>query len=125
MFTAWFGAIDVLEKNFIEIENPRAAAHVDEPRAFSKFQAVLEVFREAGGPISVSDCAATFAIKLGVLCEPANLSDIARRLSVVLAQLTTAGCVRQSGQFEGRKVLWEVAYPIRSGGLFPCQYPQR
>ncbi len=75
----------------------------------NKRQAVLEVLREAGEPISVADCAAKFAVKLGIPNEPENLSDIARRLSAVLTQLTTAGRVRQSGQFDGRKVLWEVA----------------
>ncbi len=75
----------------------------------NKRQAVLEVLREAGEPISVTDCAAKFAVKLGIPSEPANLSDIAHRLSAVLTQLTTAGRVRQSGQFDGRKVLWEVA----------------
>lgn len=75
----------------------------------NKRQAVLEVLREAGEPISVTDCAAKFAAKLGIPSEPANLSDIAHRLSAVLTQLTTAGRVRQSGQFDGRKVLWEVA----------------
>ncbi|MEH0295788.1 hypothetical protein V6R98_26700 [Agrobacterium sp. CCNWLW71] len=75
----------------------------------NKRQAVLEVLREAGEPISVTDCAAKFAAKLGIASEPANLSDIAHRLSAVLTQLTTAGRVRQSGQFDGRKVLWEVA----------------
>jgi len=75
----------------------------------NKRQAVLEVLREAGEPISVTDCAAMFAAKLGISSEPANLSDIAHRLSAVLTQLTTAGRVRQSGKFDGRKVLWEVA----------------
>ncbi|MBZ7924240.1 hypothetical protein LAC81_26305 [Ensifer adhaerens] len=75
----------------------------------NKRQAVLEVLREAGEPISVTDCAAKFAVKIGIASEPANLSDIAHRLSAVLTQLTTAGRVRQSGQFDGRKVLWEVA----------------
>ncbi|WGI73330.1 hypothetical protein QC756_13245 [Sinorhizobium meliloti] len=75
----------------------------------NKRQAVLEVLREAGEPISVTDCAAKFAAKIGIPSEPANLSDIAHRLSAVLTQLTTAGRVRQSGQFDGRKVLWEVA----------------
>ncbi|NKM94591.1 hypothetical protein [Rhizobium leguminosarum] len=75
----------------------------------NKRQAVLEVLREAGEPISVTDCAAKFAAKIGVSSEPENLSDIAHRLSAVLTQLTTAGRVRQSGQFDGRKVLWEIA----------------
>lgn len=75
----------------------------------NKRQTVLEVLREAGEPISVTDCAAKFALKLGIPSEPANLSDIAHRLSAVLTQLTTAGRVRQFGQFDGRKVLWEVA----------------
>lgn len=75
----------------------------------NKRQAVLEVLREAGEPISVTDCAAKFASKLGIPSEPENLSDIAHRLSAVLTQLTTAGRVRQSGQFDGRKVLWEIA----------------
>ncbi|OCP00051.1 MULTISPECIES: hypothetical protein [unclassified Ensifer] len=75
----------------------------------NKRQAVLEVLREAGEPISVTDCAAKFAAKLGIPSEPADLSDIAHRLSAVLTQLTTAGRVRQSGQFDGRKVLWEIA----------------
>ncbi|MDO1585627.1 hypothetical protein [Rhizobium oryzicola] len=75
----------------------------------NKRQAVLEVLREAGEPISVTDCAARFAAKIGIASEPANLSDIAHRLSADLTQLTTAGRVRQSGQFDGRKVLWEVA----------------
>ncbi|MGN7807269.1 hypothetical protein [Ensifer sp. 22460] len=75
----------------------------------NKRQAVLEVLREAGEPISVTDCAAKFASKLGIPSEPANLSDIAHRLSAVLTQLTTAGRVRQSGHFDGRQVLWEVA----------------
>lgn len=75
----------------------------------NKRQAVLEVLREAGEPISVTDCAAKFAAKLGIPSEPANISDIAHRLSAVLTQLTTAGRVRHSGQFDGRKVLWEVA----------------
>ncbi|RDJ11234.1 hypothetical protein B5K06_13105 [Rhizobium grahamii] len=42
-------------------------------------------------------CAAKFAAKIGIASEPANLSDIAHRLSAVLIQLTTAGRVRQSG----------------------------
>lgn len=75
----------------------------------NKRQAVLEVLREAGEPISVTDCAVKFAAKIGIPSEPANLSDIAHRPSAVLTQLTTAGRVRQSGQFDGRKVLWEVA----------------
>lgn len=75
----------------------------------NKRQAVLEVLREAGEPISVTDCAAKFAAKLGIPSEPKNLSDIAHRLSAVLTQLTTAGRLRQSGHFDGRKVLWEVA----------------
>jgi hypothetical protein len=75
----------------------------------NKRQAVLEVLREAGEPISVTDCAAKFAAKIGIASEPANLSDIAHRLSAVLTQLTNAGRVRQSGQFDDRKVLWEVA----------------
>lgn len=75
----------------------------------NKRQAVLEVLREAGEPISVADCAVKFAAKLGIPSEPANLSDIAHRLSAVLSQLTTAGRVRQSGQVDGRKVLWEIA----------------
>ncbi len=75
----------------------------------NKRQAVLEVLREAGEPISVTDCAAKFAVKLGIQSEPADLSDIAHRMSAVLTQLTTAGRVRQSGQFDGRKVLWEIA----------------
>lgn len=74
----------------------------------NKRQAVLEVLREAGEPISVTACAAKFAAKIGIASEPANLSDIAHRLSAVLTQLTTAGRVRQSGRFDGRKVLWEV-----------------
>lgn len=57
----------------------------------------------------MTDCAAKLADKLGIPSEPANLSDIAHRLSAVLTQLTTAGRVRQSGKFDGRKVLWEVA----------------
>lgn len=75
----------------------------------NKRQAVLEVLREAGELISATDCAAKFAVKIGIASEPANLSDIAHRLSAVLTQSTTAGRVRQSGQFDGRKVLWEVA----------------
>lgn len=75
----------------------------------NKRQAVLEVLREAGEPISVTDCAAKLASKLGIPSEPQNLSDIAHRLSAVLTQLTTAGRVRQSGQFDGRNVLWEIA----------------
>jgi hypothetical protein len=75
----------------------------------NKRQALLEVLREAGELISVTDCAAKFAVKLGIPSEPGNLSDIAHRLSAVLTQLTSAGRVRQSGQFDGRKVLWEVA----------------
>lgn len=75
----------------------------------NKRQTVLEVLREAGEPISVADCAAKVAAKLGIPSEPANLSDIAHRLSAVLTQLTSAGRVRQSGQFDGRRVLWEVA----------------
>jgi vacuolar-type H+-ATPase subunit D/Vma8 len=75
----------------------------------NKRQTVLEVLREAGEPISVADCAAKFAAKLGIPSEPAILSDIAHRLSAVLTQLTTAGRVRQSGKFDGRTVLWEVA----------------
>jgi predicted transcriptional regulator with HTH domain len=75
----------------------------------NKRQAVLEVLREAGEPISVADCAVKFAAKLGIPSEPANLSDIAHRLSAVLTQLTAAGRVRHSGKFNGRKVLWEVA----------------
>ena len=43
----------------------------------NKRQAVLEVLREAGEPISVTDCAAKFAVKLGIPSEPENLSDIA------------------------------------------------
>jgi hypothetical protein len=69
----------------------------------------LEVLREAGEPIAVADCAAKFAAKLGIPSKPANLSDIAHRLSAVLTQLTTAGRVRQSDQFDGRKLLWEFA----------------
>jgi hypothetical protein len=75
----------------------------------NKRQAVLEVLREAGEPISVTDCATKFASKLGIPSEPQNLSGIAHRLSAVLTQLTTARRVRQSGQFDGPKVLWEVA----------------
>ncbi len=75
----------------------------------NKRQTVLEVLREAGEPISAADCAAKFAAKLDVPCEPANISEIAHRLSAVLTQLTHAGRVRQSGKFDGRKVLWEVA----------------
>lgn len=57
----------------------------------------------------MTDCAAKFADKLGIPSQPANLSDIAHRLSAVLTQLTTGGRVRQSGEFDGHKVLWEVA----------------
>jgi hypothetical protein len=78
-------------------------------KGVNKRQTVLELLREAGNPISVTDCAARFAAKIGIASEPANLSDIAHRLSAVLTQLTTAGRIRQSGQFDGRKVLWEVA----------------
>ncbi|MCW1413031.1 hypothetical protein OLZ32_32995 [Rhizobium sp. 1AS11] len=75
----------------------------------NKRQAVLEVLREIGEPISVTDWAAKFVTKLSIPNDPENLSVIAHRLSAVLTQLTTAGRVRQSGQFDGRKVLWEVA----------------
>ena len=75
----------------------------------NKRQAVLEVLREAGEPISVTDCAAKFATRVGIPSEPADLSEIAHRLSAVLTQVTTAGRVRQSGQFDGHKVLWEIA----------------
>ncbi len=38
----------------------------------NKRQAVLEVLREAGEPIlSVTDCAAKFAVKIGIASEPA------------------------------------------------------
>lgn len=75
----------------------------------NKRQAVLEVLREAGEPISVTDCATKFASKFGIPSEPQNLSDIAHRLSAVLTKLTIARRVRQSSQFDGRKILWEVA----------------
>lgn len=52
----------------------------------NKRQTVLEVLREAGEPISVTDCAAKFAAKLGIASEPENLSDIAHRLSAVLTR---------------------------------------
>jgi hypothetical protein len=64
----------------------------------NKRQAVLEVLREAGEPISVTDCAAKFAVKLGIPSGPAILSDIAHRLSAVLTQLTTAGTHSAVGQ---------------------------
>lgn len=52
----------------------------------NKRQAVLEVLRETGEAISVTDCAAKFATKLGIPSAPENLSDIAHRLSAVLTQ---------------------------------------
>ncbi len=89
--------------------NPSSSEAKAAMNGVNKRQAVLEVLRKAGDPISVNDCAAKFAAKLGIASEPANLSDIAHLLSAVLAQLTNAGRVRQSGPFEWRKHLWEVA----------------
>lgn len=75
----------------------------------NKRQTVLEVLREAGEPITTTDCASKFAAKLGIPCEEADVAQIAHRSSAVLAQLTTAGRVRQSRSVEGRKHLWAVA----------------
>lgn len=75
----------------------------------NKRQTVLEVLRESGKPITTTDCASKFAAKLGITCEEPEMAQIAHRLSAVLTQLTNAGRVRQSGPFEGRKHLWEVA----------------
>lgn len=75
----------------------------------NKRQTVLEVLREAGEPITTTDCASKFAAKLGIACEEREMAQIAHRISAVLTQLATAGRVRQSGPFEGRKHLWAVA----------------
>jgi hypothetical protein len=109
----------------------------------NKCQAVLGGLREAGEPISVADCATKFASKLGIPSEPQNLSAIAHRLSAVLTQLTTAGRVRQSGQFDGRRFCGRsplslprscqvACYPARtrkdslmSGEIAPCPASER
>jgi hypothetical protein len=102
------------------IAGPARIARARKPRGLSaeakaaigrvnKRQAFLEVFREAGKPITTTDCASKFAAKLGITSEESEMAQIAHRLSAVLTQLTNAGLVRQSGPFEGRKYLWEVA----------------
>lgn len=75
----------------------------------NKRKTIPEVLGEAGEPITTTDCASKFAAKLGIACEEREIAQIAHRISAVLTQLTSAGRVRQSGPFEGRKHLWAVA----------------
>jgi hypothetical protein len=57
----------------------------------NKRQTVLEVLREAGEPITTTDCASKFAAKLGIACEERDMAQIAHRISDVLTQSTNAG----------------------------------
>ncbi|GLR46254.1 hypothetical protein GCM10007880_67720 [Mesorhizobium amorphae] len=91
-------------------EETASHAHVSAlMRGMNKRQAVLEILRDAGEPLSTADCAARFAIKLGLVDEDAKVSLIANRLSAVLDQLSKAERVRQAGSVDGPRHLWEIA----------------
>lgn len=61
-------------------------------------------------------CAAKFAANLGIQSEPEPLSYRTRSSSVLIL-FTTAGLVRQSGQFDGRRFCGRSPLRLSGSGL--------
>jgi hypothetical protein len=94
----------------------------------NKSEAILEVLREAGQPLSTVDCTCRIAAWHGVAANDPSLPLFVTHVSAALNSLMRRSRVRQAGTVDGRKHLWEVAAQaatlpsqIRSGGLLPCQ----
>jgi hypothetical protein len=75
----------------------------------NKCRAVLEILRDAGGPLSTTECAAKFAGRLGLPDDDPWLGQIANGLSAALDSLAKAERVPHAGMVDGRRVLWEIA----------------
>jgi hypothetical protein len=75
----------------------------------NKRQAVLQILRDAGRPLSTAECAARFAGRLGLADDDPRPGQIANRLSAALDSLAKAERVRHAGMVDGRRVLWEIS----------------
>ncbi|MBB4956047.1 hypothetical protein H4S14_004091 [Agrobacterium vitis] len=69
---------------------------------------VLRTLREAGRPITTSDCAVALAKEVGLPADDARLGQIGNKVSQVLDQLAKANRVRRAGKVDGHRHLWEI-----------------
>ncbi|MGV2121853.1 hypothetical protein ACQZ4R_01950 [Agrobacterium vitis] len=69
---------------------------------------VLRTLREAGRPITTSDCAVALAQEVGLPADDARLGQIGNKVSQVLDQLAKANRVRRAGKVDGHRHLWEI-----------------
>ncbi len=70
---------------------------------------VLRTLREAGRPITTSDCALALAKQVGLSSDDGRLGQIGNKVSQVLDQLAKANRVRRAGKVDGHRHLWEIA----------------
>ncbi|WP_313601076.1 hypothetical protein [Rhizobium sp.] len=78
-------------------------------KGFDRRGFVLRTLREAGRPITTSDCALAYIREQGLPDDDHRLSQIATRFSQVLDQLSKANRVRKAGKADGLRYLWEIA----------------
>jgi hypothetical protein len=74
----------------------------------NKAAAILEVLREAGGPLSSSECTNRIVEKHGIALEDPALSRFVTHISAGLSSLAKRKRVRQVGTLDGHRNLWEI-----------------
>ncbi|ANY81253.1 hypothetical protein BB934_26070 [Microvirga ossetica] len=75
----------------------------------NKTEAILEVLREAGGPLSTADCTKHIAERHGVSADDPGMPRFVTHVSAALSALLKRNRVRQAGTIDGHKHLWEIA----------------
>ena len=75
----------------------------------NKSEAILEVLREAGGPLSTADCSSRIAERLGIGANDPGMPRFVTHVSAALSGLLRRNRVRQAGTVDGQKHLWEIA----------------
>ena len=75
----------------------------------NKSEAILEVLREAGQPLSTAGCTCMIAERHGVAANDPSLPLFVTHVSAALNSLRKRSRVRQAGTVDGRKHLWEIA----------------
>lgn len=73
-----------------------------------KSAAVLEALREAGRPITSTDCSAMIVAKIGIAEDAPGLSRFTEHVSATLNNLMKRNRVRAAG-INGNRRLWEIA----------------
>lgn len=80
-----------------------------ELRRLNKTQAVFDVLREAGRPISTGECVSAIAASQGLATDDPGLRRFPSHVSATLIALLKRERVRKTTATDGRTLLWEVA----------------